>query len=76
MECWSNVWYLTAYEGTGDGYFPIKDGLFRRYEPEYTEGWNGRVEYTYVEDENGVVIFFDQLGTQDRASYEAGLKTE
>ncbi len=72
----SNVWYLTAYEGTGDGYFPIKDGLFRRYEPEYTEGWNGRVEYTYVEDENGVVIFFDQLGTQDRASYEAGLKTE
>ena len=70
----SNVWYLTAYEGTGDGYFPIKDGLFRRYEPEYTEGWHGSVEYTYDEDENGVVIFFDQLGTQDRASYEAGTK--
>ncbi|MBR5680439.1 MAG: RNA polymerase sigma factor, partial [Clostridia bacterium] len=27
------VWELTEYRGTGKGYFPLDDGLFRRYEP-------------------------------------------
>lgn len=72
IEC---VWELTAFRGTGEGYFPAEDGLFRRYEPRcLVNGWHGSVEYTYDGDENGVVIFRNALGTQDRANYEADLK--
>lgn len=68
----SCVWELTDYIGTGDGYFPIRDGLFRRYEPkDITGGWNGYTEYTYLVDESGCVIFADQAGLRDRENYLA-----
>lgn len=66
-----NVWHLTEYIGTGEGYFPTEDGLFRRYEPETLgEGLHASVEYTTVADEEGVTIFRNALGTQDRAAFE------
>lgn len=65
------VWQLTEYIGTGDGFFPTDDGLFRRYEAEaLSDGWHGSVEYTFDEDETGTVMFKNALGNQDRADYE------
>ncbi|MCR4905333.1 MAG: hypothetical protein K6A33_04570, partial [Clostridiales bacterium] len=71
-EPWRNaVWLLTAYEGEGDGYFPMEDGFFRRYEAQGLEnGYHGAVEYTCVDDEQGMTLFKDALGTQDRSEYE------
>ena len=67
------VWYLTAYKGTGKGYFPTDDGLFRRYEPESIgDGWHGSLEYTFDTDESGTVMFKNALGTQDRSNFEEG----
>ena len=65
------VWQLTEYKGTGKGFFPVDDGLFRRYEADaLSDGWHGSVEYTFDEDENGTVMFKNALGNQDRADYE------
>ena len=70
-----NVWQLTAYKGTGEGFFPVGDGFFRHYEPrKIAEGWRASVEYTFDEDESGIVCFRNTLGVQDRAHYEAALK--
>jgi len=71
------VWELTKYDGTGEGYFPIGDGFFRRYEPsEIGEGFKASVEYTFDIDETGIVMFRNAYGTQERAAYEATLKKE
>lgn len=70
-----NLWQLTEYTGTGEGYFPVGDGLFRRYAPRQTiEGWRASVEYTFDTDETGTVCFRNTTGTQDRAHYEMFLK--
>ncbi|MBQ2988053.1 MAG: RNA polymerase sigma factor [Clostridia bacterium] len=61
------VYELTSYEGTGEGYMPIADGLFRRYDaPDLTDGYVGAVEYTYVADEDGdIVLFTDRIGIRE-----------
>ncbi len=65
------VWQLTDYRGTGEGYLPTDDGLFRRYEPDaLSDGWHGSAEFTFDEDETGTVMFKNAAGTQDRANYE------
>lgn len=65
-----SVWELTEYRGKGDGYFPVKDGLFRRYVPQdLKEGWHGWVEYTFDEDESGFAIFKNTYGTCDRGKF-------
>ena len=58
------VYELTAYEGRGEGYMPMADGLFRRYDAlGLTDGFVGAVEYTYVQDADGhTVIFRDATG--------------
>ena len=64
---------LTEYRGTGDGYFPLSDGLFRRYEPAnrpLPDGYRGWVEYTFSTDETGTVIFKNAGGVQDRSAAE------
>ena len=69
LDC---IWTLTEYKGTGKGYFPTDDGLFRRYEPTcLNDGWHASVEYTFDVDDTGIVLFRNALGTQDRANYEA-----
>lgn len=66
------IWELTEYRGTGNGYFPTGDGLFRRYEPQALgDGFHASVEYTFVADETGTVMFRNALGNQDRGNYEA-----
>ena len=68
-------WELTEYRGTGEGFFPIDDGLFRRYEPiGLKRGCHGSVEYTFDRDESGTVIFRNAEGTQDREEYEAAIE--
>ncbi len=59
---------LTSYEGTGEGYMPISDGLVRKYEGVgFTDGYYGASEYTYAEDENGdIVIFADLTGIRNK----------
>ncbi len=62
-----NVWELTAYEGSGEGYFPVGDGFVRRYEPKsISDGWRASVEYTFDADESGLVCFRNALGTRVR----------
>ena len=58
------VYELTSYEGTGDGYMPMTDGMIRRYDAiKLTDGYVGAVEYTYVADDDGdIVIFSDRTG--------------
>ena len=66
------TYLLTEMRGTGVGYFPCNDGLFRRYEVlEIENGWHGAVEYTWDEDEEGTVIFRNATGTQDVENYKA-----
>lgn len=66
------LWQLTDYRGTGEGYFPVADDLWRHYEPgNLSDGWHAYVEYTYVVDETGAVILRDAKGTQERVNYEA-----
>ncbi len=61
------VYELTEYAGVGEGYFPIADGMLRRYEVlDIADGWHGGVEYTYDTDENGTVIFQNSWGVKDR----------
>ena len=67
----SNIWQLTEYRGTGEGYFPFGDGFFRRYEPETLgEGLHASVEYEFVADGEQMYIIKDALGTQDREVFE------
>ncbi len=61
------VYELTVYEGTGEGYMPMADGLVRRYDAiGLTDGFVGAVEYTYVQDDAGhIVIFKDATGIRE-----------
>jgi hypothetical protein len=63
----TTVYELTAYEGTGEGYMPMADGLMRRYDAlDLTDGFEAAAEYTYVSDENGdIVIFVDRTGIRN-----------
>lgn len=61
------VYELTSYQGVGDGYMPFADGMVRRYDAiGLTDGFVGAVEYTYVQDEEGqIVIFDDRIGIRE-----------
>ena len=64
-------WQLTDYSGTGEGYFPLVDGAFRRYEPvDISCGYRAWVEYTFDETEKGFDIIRNACGTLDREGYE------
>ena len=61
------IYELTKYEGEGEGYMPIVGGLFRRYDAiGLTDGYEGAVEYTYVEEDGQVFIFSDQIGIKHK----------
>lgn len=57
---------LTAYTGMGEGYMPLQNGLFRRYEAlELTDGNIAYVEYTVVNGDDGqTYVLTDQCGIQ------------
>ncbi len=62
------VYELTAYEGTGEGYMPIADGMIRRYDAiDLTDGYVAGVEYTYCANDDGqIIIFSDQCGIKKK----------
>lgn len=63
---------LTEYKGTGEGFFPVGDGMARKYELlNPAPGFVGSVTYTYDTDEKGTVIFRNATGICSRAAYEA-----
>ena len=54
------VYELVSYEGTGKGYMPFEDGMMRSYEAiGLTDGYYGAAEYTYVRDEEGQIVIFE-----------------
>lgn len=59
---------LTEYRGTGEGFFPIEDGMFRHYEAiGIGQGCTASLELSYsVEGDNDIVIFSDATGLQQR----------
>ncbi len=61
------VYELTAYEGVGEGYMPVEDGMMRRYDAiGLTDGYVGSAEYTYVADDDGdIVVFADRVGIRE-----------
>lgn len=61
------VYELTSYEGVGEGFMALADGLVRRYDAlDLTDGFVGAVEYTYVADEDGdIVVFADRTGVRE-----------
>ncbi|MBQ4617673.1 MAG: sigma-70 family RNA polymerase sigma factor [Clostridia bacterium] len=66
------TWELTEYSGTGEGYFPVADGLFRRYEPVVLgDGYHAWVEYTFDVEDDDVIMFRNACGTRDREAHEA-----
>ncbi len=64
------VYELTEYEGTGEGYMPLCDGMMRRYDAlNLTDGYVGSVVYTYAADDEGdIVIFADKCGIREVGS--------
>ncbi len=70
-----NIWWLTAYDGVGDGYFPTDDGLWRRWEPKLLrDGFTAALEYTFDTDETGTVLFHNATGLRTRDSYEEAVR--
>lgn len=66
-----STWELTDYTGTADGYFPLADGLFRRYAPtSLGDGYHASVEYTVDIEGDNLLLLRNALGTQDRDMYE------
>lgn len=61
------VYELTSYEGVGEGYMPMEDGMTRRYDAiNLTDGFVGAVEYAYVADGDGdIVVFADRTGIRE-----------
>ena len=61
------VYELVSYKGTGDGYMPFEDGMIRAYEAiGLTDGYFGAAEYTYVRDDEGqIIIFEDRTGIRN-----------
>ena len=62
------IFDLTAYEGTGEGYMPILEGMERHYA--YVNGTpdvHGGVSYYYIRNNEGdLVLLADQVGMVDR----------
>ena len=56
------IYELSAYEGTGQGYMPIADGMVRRYKGvNLTDGHVAWAEYTYVAEEEGEIVIFSDI---------------
>ncbi|MBQ7500872.1 MAG: hypothetical protein IJT91_08260, partial [Clostridia bacterium] len=58
-------WQLTDYRGTGEGYFPAKDCMWRRYEPaDLKQGFISSLELTFAEEDGVTYMFADGEGSQ------------
>ncbi len=72
------VYELTEYAGTGDGYFPLEDGLHRHYELiNPVRNYVGYTDYTYVKDSYGrTVVFSDKRGSRKKTELPEDYKTK
>ena len=72
------VYELTEYEGTGEGYFPLDDGLHRHYDLiNPVRNYVGYTDYTYVKDNYGrTVIFCDKRGSRKKTELPEYYKTK
>ncbi|MDD6095030.1 MAG: sigma-70 family RNA polymerase sigma factor [Clostridia bacterium] len=62
-----NIWHLTDYSVTGEGYFPMGDGMTRRYEPKSIgDGFSAFVEYTFDGENGDMVLFRNAAGMEKR----------
>ena len=62
------IYELTSYTGTGEGYMPMCDGMFRRYDAiDLTDGYVGAAEYEYVADptDGHIVVFANRTGIRN-----------
>ena len=61
------VYDLVAYEGTGEGYMPVREGLMRHYEYVGDETRiHAGVIYHYLKDDDGnLCVLSDQIGMID-----------
>lgn len=60
---------LTDYDGTGDGFFPVADGLWRRMEcSEIREDCRTFIEVRFAVDGETAVMIVDQCADQDSNS--------
>ena len=61
------VYELESYEGIGEGFMPMSDGLVRRYKAiDLTDGFVGEAEYVYVADDEGdIIIVSDRTGIRE-----------
>jgi hypothetical protein len=57
---------LTAYEGTGNGYFPMEPGMYRKYENlQLEKGFISSAEYFCTQDNDGnTVLMANNRGTR------------
>lgn len=65
------VYELTGYEGTGEGYMPLEDGISRHYEGiDFPCGMRGSVDFVCAADDIGqLIMIVDQLGQQSREDW-------
>jgi len=63
---------LVEYAGTGEGFFPLCDGLFRRYAAQgLTDGYIGEAEYTCAaREDGGLVVLENRTGIRAIAPKE------
>ena len=65
------IWQLTAYRGIGEGFYPIADGLYRKYEPDQIgDGYTAALEYIFDSDEKDTRVFRNAAGSQNRADFQ------
>ncbi len=65
------VYELESYEGIGEGYMPLEDGISRHYKGvDFPYGMRGEVDFVCVTDDNGqLVMIVDQTGQQNREDW-------
>ena len=70
------IWQLTAYRGIGEGFYPIADGLYRKYEPDQIgDGYTAALEYIFDSDEKDTRVFRNAAGSQNRADFQTMCRT-
>ena len=65
------VYELESYEGTGEGYMPLEEGISRHYKGvDFPYSMRGEVDFVCVTDDNGqLMMIVDQTGQQNRADW-------
>ncbi len=65
------VYELESYEGRGEGYMPLEDGISRHYKGvDFPYGMRGEVDFVCATDDNGqLMMIVDQTGQQNREDW-------